>query len=154
MRLRMEREIGAETHEQLNLKQGPGGLVDAEFLTQMMALRHGHHHAELRVRGTVALIRGLAGCGLIAPVAAGYLEADYRFLSQLENRLRIATDQAAWALPTASDKLTPIARRMGYEGRNVAAQLLADVEHRRGRIRSIFTGCFELERRDAAASAD
>jgi [glutamine synthetase] adenylyltransferase / [glutamine synthetase]-adenylyl-L-tyrosine phosphorylase len=153
MRVRMEREIGAETRERLNLKQGPGGLVDAEFLTQMMALRHGHDHAELRVRGTVALIRGLAGCALIAPAAAGHLEADYRFLCQLENRLRIATDQAAWALPTASEQLTPIARRMGFEGPNAAAQLLTELEHRRSRVRAIFDACFAREERGATTFA-
>jgi [glutamine synthetase] adenylyltransferase / [glutamine synthetase]-adenylyl-L-tyrosine phosphorylase len=145
MRLRMEQEIGAETHDRLNLKQGPGGLVDVEFLTQMMALRHGYQWAELRVRGTVALIRGIAGCGLIAPASAGYLEVDYRFLCQLENRLRIETDQAAWALPTGAGKLTPIARRMGYDGPNAAAQLLAELELRRGRIRMIFNECFGRE---------
>ena len=45
---------------------------------------------------------------------AADLEADYRFLSRLEDRLRIESDQAAWALPTAREQLTPIARRMGY----------------------------------------
>jgi glutamine synthetase adenylyltransferase len=119
----------------------------------MMALRHGHRHAELRVRGTVALIRGLAGCALLEPATAGQLEVDYRFLGRLENRLRIATDQAAWAVPTAADKLTPIARRMGFEGPNAAAQLLAELEHRRGRIRAIFNECFEFERRDTAVAA-
>lgn len=152
MRLRMEREIGAETHDRLNLKQGPGGLVDVEFLTQMMALRHGEHCAELRVRGTIALIRGLAACGLSGPAEAGHLESDYRFLCQLENRLRIATDQAAWALPTESEKLTPIARRMGFEGPNAAAQLLTELEHRRSRIRAAFDGCFAREERGGAGS--
>ncbi len=41
MRSRMEQEIGAEDRTRLNLKQGRGGLVDVEFITQMMALRYG-----------------------------------------------------------------------------------------------------------------
>ena len=145
MRLRMEREIGAETYDRLNLKQGPGGLIDVEFLTQMMALRYGHEFPQLRMRGTVALVRALAGCALIAPAQAGHLEVDYRFLCLLENRLRIETDQAAWALPTAAEKLTPIARRMGFDGPNAAVQLLAELEHRRSRIRAIFDACFTRE---------
>ena len=98
MRLRIERELGADGRGRLNIKQGRGGLVDVEFLTQMMALRYGHAHPELTSRATVALVRGIGQCGLLEPDAAAQLEADYRFLSHLENRLRIETDQAAWAL--------------------------------------------------------
>ncbi len=44
------------------------------------------------------------------------LEDDYRFLARLENRLRIESDQPAWALPT-SERLRPLARRMGFKAR-------------------------------------
>ena len=50
MRERMERELGFESAAQLNIKQGPGGLVDVEFLTQMMALRYGWRYPQLRRR--------------------------------------------------------------------------------------------------------
>jgi glutamate-ammonia-ligase adenylyltransferase len=142
MRLRMEQEIGVENRDRINLKQGPGGLVDVEFLTQMMALRHGHEFSPLRRRGTIALIRAIAECGLMPPGTAETIESDYRFLSRLENRLRIETDQAAWAVPTARDQLTPIARRMGYGGIDAAEQLLRELEHRRRRTREIFDACF------------
>ncbi|HKV56066.1 MAG TPA: putative nucleotidyltransferase substrate binding domain-containing protein, partial [Candidatus Binataceae bacterium] len=145
MRLRMEREIGAENRERLNLKQGRGGLVDVEFITQMMALRHGHESLSLRQRGTIGLIRALAESGRLAAEDGAALEADYRFLSRLENRLRIETDQAAWALPTDDEHLTPIARRMGFGGINAAAQLLYEVEERRSRIRALFESLFEHE---------
>ncbi len=153
MRARMEREIGAESRERLNLKQGRGGLVDIEFLTQMMALRHGHAFPELRRRGTIALIRALGEARLIPGRAAEELEADYRFLTRLENRLRIETDQAAWALPTKLDDLAPLARRMGYEGAGAAAQLRDELERRRGRVRAAFEACFAREREVADGPA-
>jgi [glutamine synthetase] adenylyltransferase / [glutamine synthetase]-adenylyl-L-tyrosine phosphorylase len=145
MRLRIERELGADGRGRLNIKQGRGGLVDIEFLTQMMALRHGHAHPELTGRATVALVRGGAQCGLLERVAAAQLEADYRFLSRLENRLRIETDQAAWALSTAPQSLGPLARRMGYREADGAARLLAELEACRARIRATFDECFRLE---------
>ncbi|MBF6558906.1 MAG: bifunctional [glutamate--ammonia ligase]-adenylyl-L-tyrosine phosphorylase/[glutamate--ammonia-ligase] adenylyltransferase [Candidatus Binataceae bacterium] len=145
MRARMEREIGAETRHRLNLKQGRGGLVDVEFITQMMVLRHGHRHEALRQRGTVALIRALAEAQLLDGPSAADLESDYRFLSRLEDRLRIETDQAAWALPTAHAELTPVARRMGYEGADAALRLLAELDRRRTRVRAIFAACFARE---------
>jgi [glutamine synthetase] adenylyltransferase / [glutamine synthetase]-adenylyl-L-tyrosine phosphorylase len=145
MRLRIEHELGADGRGRLNIKQGRGGLVDVEFLTQMMALRYGRAHPELTGRATVALVRGAGRCGLLKPGAAAQLEADYRFLSHLENRLRIETDQAAWALSTAPDSLGSLARRMGYREADGAARLLAELEGRRARIRATFDECFRLE---------
>jgi glutamate-ammonia-ligase adenylyltransferase len=146
MRDRMEREIGAETKHRLNLKQGRGGLVDVEFLTQMMVLRHGHEHPALRQRGTVALIRALAESNLMDARTAADLESDYRFLLRLEDRLRIESDQAAWALPTAHRDLMPLARRMGYAGADASQRLLDELDLRRTRIRAAFDSCFTRER--------
>ncbi len=145
MRARMEKEIGAENSQRLNLKQGRGGLVDVEFVTQMMALRHGHEFQQLRRRNTTELIRGLAETGLIGEAGAASLESDYHFLLQLENRLRIETDQPAWALPVDDQHLTPVARRMGLDGENSAARLLYEVEERRSRIRAAFEALFTRE---------
>jgi glutamate-ammonia-ligase adenylyltransferase len=146
MRARMENEIGTENHQRLNLKQGRGGLVDVEFITQMMALRHGHEFPQLRRRHTVQLIHAMAETGLIEHHDAASLEADYRFLLRLENRLRIETDQPAWALPTDDEHLVPIARRMGLSGGSSAARLLYEVEECRSHIRALFEMLFARER--------
>jgi glutamate-ammonia-ligase adenylyltransferase len=145
MRARMEREIGAETRHRLNLKQGPGGLVDVEFITQMMALRHGRDYPALRQQSTVGLIRAIAQAGLMDAPAAEDLESDYRFLLRLEDRLRIESDQAAWALPTAHRDLMPLARRMGYAGADAAQHLLDELQRRRLRVRATFERCFARE---------
>ena len=145
MRERMEREIGAETKHRLNLKQGRGGLVDVEFITQMMVLRYGQSHLAMRQRGTVALIRAIAESGLMDSRPAADLESDYRFMLRLEDRLRIETDQAAWALPTAYRDLLPLARRMGYAGDDAAQRLLDELHLRRKRVRATFDRCFGRE---------
>jgi [glutamine synthetase] adenylyltransferase / [glutamine synthetase]-adenylyl-L-tyrosine phosphorylase len=142
MRHRMEMEIGAEDKTRLNIKQGHGGLVDVEFLVQMMALSHGHRHPELRVRNTIELLEALAGLNLLATPDAAILEDDYRFLSRLENRLRIESDQPSWAVPTSVIGLRPLARRMGFEGADGAARMLAELSQRRNRIRTIFDRYF------------
>jgi len=66
-------------------------------------------------------------------------------LSRLENRLRIETDQAAWALPIDDDHLAPVARRMGLDGGSSAARLLFEVEESRSRIRALFEMLFARE---------
>ena len=145
MRRRMEKEIGAEDKTRLNVKQGRGGLVDVEFLVQMMALSHGHRSPELRVRDTMGLLEALDGLHLMTPADAAVLEDDYRFLSRLENRLRIESDRPAWAVPTSVVALRPLARRMGFEGANGAARMLAELAQRRDRIRAIFERYFAAE---------
>ena len=107
MRHRMEMEIGAEDKTRLNIKQGHGGLVDVEFLAQMMALSHGQLYPELRVRNTMGLLEALDGLRLLSAADASVLEDDYRFLSRLENRLRIESDQPAWAIPTVRGRPAP-----------------------------------------------
>jgi glutamate-ammonia-ligase adenylyltransferase len=147
MRLRMEREIGVEDGHRLNIKQGRGGLVDAEFLSQMMALRYGWKYPELRLRGTLNLLEACGAIGLIAPADARELDSCYRFLSHLENRLRIETDRAAWAVPTDPHELMPLARRMGYDGTDAAARLLDEIEARRTSVRMIYDRYFAREQR-------
>ncbi len=146
MRERMEREIGVEDNTRLNLKQGPGGLVDVEFIAQMMALAHGYEYPELHKRSTLELIRALPALKLVSDADARSIEDGYEFLSLLENRLRIASDQAASALPTNPAALTPLARRMGYKGRDAAARLLRNVAVHRKAIRDVFERCFDTER--------
>ncbi|MGH7864335.1 MAG: bifunctional [glutamate--ammonia ligase]-adenylyl-L-tyrosine phosphorylase/[glutamate--ammonia-ligase] adenylyltransferase [Candidatus Binataceae bacterium] len=145
MRARMEREIGAETQSRLNLKQGRGGLLDVEFMTQMLALRYGKDFAALRERSTAPLIRALGETGVLDPAVAAQFASDYRFLVRLENRLRIESDQSAWAVPTDPQGLTPLARRMGFAGANSAARLLEELHARRARIRVLFNRTFAGE---------
>ncbi|HSZ23955.1 MAG TPA: bifunctional [glutamate--ammonia ligase]-adenylyl-L-tyrosine phosphorylase/[glutamate--ammonia-ligase] adenylyltransferase [Candidatus Sulfotelmatobacter sp.] len=142
MRHRMEMEIGAEDKTRLNIKQGHGGLVDVEFLAQMMALSHGQLHPELRVRNTMGLLEALDGLRLMSAADASVLEDDYRFLSRLENRLRIESDQPSWAIPTSAAGLRPLARRMGFEDADGAARMLSELAERRNRIRRIFERYF------------
>jgi glutamate-ammonia-ligase adenylyltransferase len=150
MRYRMEREIGAEDSRRLNIKQGRGGIVDIESLVQMLALRYGKDWPALRERATHELIRAIEQTAVIEPADAAALAADYRFLAQLENRLRIETDEAAWAVPTDPARLAPLARRMGFEGADAAGRLLEELELRRGRVRRLFERVFAAEARRAA----
>ncbi len=145
MRNRMELEIGAESKTRLNLKQGRGGLVDVEFVAQMMALAHGFRHPELRKRSTRELLNELGWLRLIPAKEARDLKEGYEFISRLENRLRIETDQPAWALSTDPNALRPLARRMGYRGSRGPDLLLKELRSRREAIREAFESCFARE---------
>ncbi len=145
MRERMANEIGAEDKHRLNLKQGRGGLVDVEFITQMMALRHGRDYPALRARNTRALLGALHDTALMAPADAASLADNFQFLARLENRLRIESDQPAWAVPTDHAALLPLARKMGFEGEAAPERLLEELRRRRAQIHEIFERCFTSE---------
>jgi glutamate-ammonia-ligase adenylyltransferase len=145
MRERMANEIGIEDKHRLNLKQGRGGLIDVEFLTQMMALRHGKDYPGLRARNTRALLAALHDGGLMGAADAASLADNFYFLARLENRLRIESDQPAWAVPTEHEALLPLARRMGFQGEDGPERLLRELRERRRRIHDIFDKYFVAE---------
>src|SRR5207245_2607549 len=80
VRARIERERGAADEQAVNIKTGRGGLVDVEFLVQMLQLRHGQAHPAVRVRDTPGAITALAAAGLLPPADARALAEGYAFL--------------------------------------------------------------------------
>jgi glutamate-ammonia-ligase adenylyltransferase len=138
LRARMEHELARESDARWDLKTGRGGLVDVEFVTEMLQLRHGRDHPAVRLRGTVEALDALSGEGLLEESSHVPLVEGYRFLRRVESRLRIERDQAVHALRHEDPGLAALARRLGYEGPDVVARLLRDVESTRERIRLIY----------------
>ena len=145
MRERMANEIGIEDKNRLNLKQGRGGLIDVEFLTQMMALRHGRDRPALRTRNTRTMLGALHDAGLMSAADAASMADNFYFLARLENRLRIESDQPAWAVPTDHQELLPLARRMGFQGEDGPERLLKELRQRREQIHQVFERYFAAE---------
>jgi glutamate-ammonia-ligase adenylyltransferase len=112
LRLRMERELGHERPGRYDLKVGRGGLADIEFAVQYLQMVHGR---EERVRTTetrVAIAR-LAELGILRADLAETFREGYRFLRQLEQRIRIVHGSSSSLLDENAEGLLPLARRMG-----------------------------------------
>jgi glutamate-ammonia-ligase adenylyltransferase len=139
MRERIERERGGPDAER-HIKTGRGGLVDVEFLVQMLQLRHGAAHPALRVRSTRAALAALAAAGLLPREDADGLVAGWAFLRAVENRIRIERNAPVEALETDPEALVPLARRLGYEGADAEAvgALRADHARHRATIRDVY----------------
>ena len=145
LRMRMERELAKEDASQFNLKKGRGGMVDIEFLTQMLQLRHGHLHPALRVRGTLEALEALKAAGMLSKKDHRLLSESYLFLRRLDHRLRLERGQSLDILEREPVKLEGIALALGYKARTrtkAAALLLRDYERRRERIRSCYERFF------------
>ena len=113
LRMRMERELGHERPPaRYDLKVGRGGLVDVEFATQWLQMRHGR---DVRVRSaeTETALAALESCGYIDTAEAEALREGWRFLRRLEQRLRIAHGTGATLIEEGAPGLVPLSRRMG-----------------------------------------
>ncbi len=145
LRGRMESELAGETSERFNIKTGRGGLVDVEFLVQMLQLRYGHRSPALRHRDTLSALDALRACQVLSHEEVELLKRGYQFLRRLENRLRLERDQPVEALDRNAEHLTPLARRMGYEGADAGSRVLAEYHRQREAIRACYSRLFERE---------
>jgi glutamate-ammonia-ligase adenylyltransferase len=150
LRSRMEQELAREGMGRFNIKTGRGGIVDIEFLVQMLQLRHGRRFPALRQRATLPALEALHTCGVLPMDDFHLLMRGYRFLRTVENRLRIERDQPVEALESGDEQLTSLARRLGYEGDDAAARLLTDYQNQREAIRGCYTRWFVQERGQTA----
>lgn len=138
LRARMEQELARESADRWNLKTGRGGLVDVEFIAEMLQLRHGAEHPAIRCRRTEDALDALSSAGLLDRSHHHRLVDGYRFLRRVESRLRIERDQAVTSLDHRDSKLAPLARRLGYDGANAVARLLREIESTRNDIRETY----------------
>ena len=146
LRRRMEQELAGESGDRFNIKTGRGGIVDIEFLVQMLQLRYGQQHSTLRQRATLSALAALQDAEILAAEDYQLLTQGYRFLRTLENRLRIERDQPVEALENSNEQLLSVARRLGYDGDDAAARLLADYQRQRELIRACYARWFAQEK--------
>jgi glutamate-ammonia-ligase adenylyltransferase len=114
MRGRIERERDAVLPPERAFKTGAGGLVDFEFLVQLLQLRHGHALPVLRQPGTRRGLRALATAGLIPAGQTERLLTSYNFLKRIEILLRGDANKAVSVLAASAEARAPLARWLGF----------------------------------------
>lgn len=146
LRERMERELAHESSERMNIKTGRGGLVDVEFLTQMLQLHYGPALTQVRLRNTLTALRAFAEIGVLPADDYAVLAEGYRFLRRVENALRLAHDRPVEDLDRTRIDLTAVARRMGVGGGADGGSgevLWHEYEVRREQIRACYGRWFD-----------
>ncbi|HUO45108.1 MAG TPA: bifunctional [glutamate--ammonia ligase]-adenylyl-L-tyrosine phosphorylase/[glutamate--ammonia-ligase] adenylyltransferase [Burkholderiales bacterium] len=83
-----------------NIKLGPGGIREIEFIAQLFQLVRGGRDAALREPATLKMLPLLTERGLLPSGATQELTAAYVFLRNLEHRLQYFDDQQTQQLPT------------------------------------------------------
>ena len=97
-----------------DIKRGPGGIREIEFLAQALQLIRGGREPELQQRGLLPALDALVARRQIEPRTGRALREDYLFLRRLENRLQMLRDGQTYRLPDNDDDRARIAGTMGY----------------------------------------
>lgn len=97
-----------------NIKLGPGGIREIEFIAQIFQLIRGGRDTRLQVRGALQALPLLAEADLLPLDVVNELFAAYDFLRRLEHRLQYRDDQQTQTLPSAPEEHLLLAQSMGF----------------------------------------
>ena len=97
-----------------DIKRGPGGIREIEFLVQALQLIRGGREPALRDRRLLPAMRALVAAGHVEAATGEAMLQAYRFLRTLENRLQMLGDAQTHALPTDTLLRARIAHGLGY----------------------------------------
>jgi glutamate-ammonia-ligase adenylyltransferase len=138
--LAMRRKLEA-ARPRHDLKRGPGGLADIEFIVQYLQLLNASSEPDLLRSNMWEALAALRRHRIITPAVCADLRRAYEFLRTIEGRLRLVYNRSVSELPEDSGEIARLARRMSDEPAEPARaveSLLADAQRKSQRTRQIF----------------
>ncbi len=141
IRQRMQTELAKEDSRHVDLKTGHGGLVDIDFFIQAQILLNAHEQPEILTQNSPDALEALFTNGVIDEEAFRVLDSGYRFLTNLEDRLRIMEHKSVDRIEIEGAKLQSLARRLGY-GIGNEKQLMDEYFRVTRDIRRIYSSLF------------
>ncbi len=138
----MKRLIGRELLKKGisdNIKLGPGGIREIEFIGQAFQLIRGGRQPELQIRPILEVLSNLSELKLLPEDAVQELVDAYRFLRLVENRLQAWQDRQTHLLPESATAQLRLARAMGFAD---WPGFLDQLDQHRGRVQGHFDMVF------------
>ncbi len=108
-----------------NIKLGPGGIREIEFIGQAFQLIYGGREPALRERSILKVLAMLGASGRLPATAVAELQRAYDFLRRVENRLQAWSDQQTHLLPDDERAKLRLAFAMGFTDWNAFGRELA-----------------------------
>src|SRR5262245_1446696 len=108
-----------------NIKLGPGGIREIEFIAQVFQLIRGGREPDLRAQPTLAVLPVLAQKNLLSAASVVELTRAYGFLRALEHRLQYLDDQQTHDMPRSEADRAFIAEAMESKSYAALADALA-----------------------------
>ena len=135
MRHRMEEGAGAT-----NLKRGPGGVVDIEFIVQVLQLVNGGREPAVRTPETLAGLERLQAAGHLSGDEFAFLQQAYRQLRKIEGHLRLLDAPGRHDFPTSTEERRTLAHLLGYRS---PEDIVDEVQSLTSRTRQTFDAVFD-----------
>ncbi|MEK7262015.1 MAG: bifunctional [glutamate--ammonia ligase]-adenylyl-L-tyrosine phosphorylase/[glutamate--ammonia-ligase] adenylyltransferase, partial [Pseudomonadota bacterium] len=113
MKTLIEREV-ARKGMGANVKLGPGGIREIEFIAQALQLVRGGREPALQECALLPVLDRLVAAGYFEPGARDVLHDAYVFLRNTEHRLQMVADAQTHVLPTDDAERQRLAFSMGF----------------------------------------
>jgi len=117
-----------------DIKRGPGGIREIEFLVQTFQLLRGGRERELQTASIFTAVAGLQKLLLLPHDTITEILATYRFLRKTENRIQALHDQQTHRVPVGDDGLR-VARAMGFKN---TPDFQAALDDTRNKVQTLF----------------
>ena len=129
-----------------NIKLGPGGIREVEFIGQLFQLLRGGREPLLQTRSILTTLNVLLELKELPASIVDDLTAGYDFLRRAENRLQMMHDQQTQTLPQAPIDQARLAYAMQYPD---WAAFLDALNHHRQRVHQHFSAVLQTTRDEA-----
>jgi glutamate-ammonia-ligase adenylyltransferase len=141
LKAQIQREV-ARRDMRDNIKLGPGGIREIEFIAQVFQLVRGGRDGELQIRPTLAVLARVAQKGLLPEETVRQLGEAYVFLRNLEHRLQYLQDAQTQMLPSDDENRARIAKGMGYDDWEA---FIAALQPHRNAVEQHFSQVFSMQ---------
>jgi len=126
-----------------NVKLGPGGIREIEFIAQALQLKHGGREPWVRSAQTLIVLARLAEKHYLSEPERARLSEAYTFLRTVEHRLQMEHGAQTHTLPASQPRLNVLARRCGYvQGEDPSVQFMRDLERHTAAVRAVYDRVF------------
>lgn len=130
-----------------DVKLGPGGIREVEFIVQLAQLTRGGREPALRTPSLHAALEAAVAAGHLDAALGESLRADYHALRQVENRLQMLADRQLHRLPEDEGARTRLAHGLGHAD---WAGFVEWLDAARARVAAAFAGTLAPRRGPAA----
>ncbi len=126
-----------------NIKLGPGGIRECEFIGQVFQLIRGGNEKSLQVRPILEVLHRLGELGLLTKTDAEQLKNSYCFLRRVENHIQQYKDQQTHDLPMSDEAQQRLAYSLDYPDWNSFKEQLNVV---RSIVHAVFDQVFSVSK--------
>lgn len=129
-----------------NIKLGPGGIREIEFIGQVFQLIRGGQDKALQQRGILTVLQTLAELSLLTQQDAQQLQNAYKFLRRVENHIQQYQDKQTHDLPTDPIAQEILAYSLDFSTWSEFKETLDQI---RKQVHALFDQVFALSKQDA-----